>query len=49
MKKKLKKFEVEELEQRFETGRWISEIKGGLIYEHSDKWTAQVSATWELE
>ena len=29
MNKKLKKFEVEELEQRFETGRWVSEVKTG--------------------
>ena len=49
MKKKLKKCEVEELEQRFETGRWISEIKTGAIYQHDDKWRAEVNITWELE
>jgi hypothetical protein len=48
MSKKLKKFKVEELEQRFETGHWISEIKTGVIYQHDDKWRLEVNVAWEV-
>lgn len=33
MKRNLKKFQVEELEQRFETGRWIDSVKVSVSYE----------------
>jgi hypothetical protein len=33
MSKKIDKFKVEELEQRFETGRWIDSYKIGGSYE----------------
>ena len=33
MNNKLKKFQIEELEQRFETGRWIDSIKATATYE----------------
>lgn len=33
MNKKLEKFQIEELEQRFETGKWISEVKVTVTYE----------------
>lgn len=48
MSKKLKKFKVEELEQRFETGRWISEVKTGIIYQHDDKWRLEANVSWEV-
>jgi hypothetical protein len=32
MNKKLEKFQVEELEQRFETGRWVSKVKVTVSY-----------------
>ncbi len=43
MSKKIEKFKIEELEQRFETGRWISEVKAGVQYED-----VTVSGTWEV-
>lgn len=49
MNKKLEKFQVEELEQRFETGKWISEVKTGIIYESDDtKWRAEYNVIWEV-
>lgn len=49
MKNKLEKFEVEELEQRFETGRWISEVKTGIILESDDgKWRGELNTTWKV-
>ena len=33
MSKKINKFQIEELEQRFETGRWIDSYKIGTQYE----------------
>lgn len=33
MNKKLEKFQIEELEQRFETGKWVSEVKVTVTYE----------------
>lgn len=43
MSNKLEKFQVEELEQRFETGRWISEVKVGVEYEG-----VSVHGTWDV-
>ena len=49
MKNKLEKFQVEELKQRFETGRWIDSVRAGGVYESSDgKWRAEANFTWEL-
>jgi hypothetical protein len=48
MDKKLKKFQVEELEQRFETGRWVDGVKTGVIYEHDDKWRAEFNVYWQV-
>ncbi len=44
MKKKqlLEKFQVEELEKRYEMGRWISEVKVGVQVEE-----VKVSATFK--
>lgn len=43
MSKKINKFQIEELEQRFETGRWISEVKAGVQYEG-----VKVYGVWEV-
>jgi hypothetical protein len=42
MNKKLDNFKIEELEQRFETGRWIEDITLTLIYEDT-----KISGTWD--
>lgn len=39
----LEKFQVEELEKRYEMGRWISRVKVGVQYEN-----VKVSGTFEV-
>lgn len=39
----LNRFQIEELEQRFEMGKWIGKVKVGVQYEE-----VKVSATFDI-
>lgn len=40
----LKKFQVEELEKRYEMGRWVSRVKVGVKYEN-----IEVDQTFDID